>query len=164
MMEEFILDTVKFRNKTFKEYISEYTSVKYILQKLTRTRKLIFCSGSRNAILVWEVITQAKMYRRVLSKGSRGKQIYFLYVNKSGPGSEVGIATGYGLDGPGIETWWAVRFSAPVQTCPGAHPALCTMGTGFFLGVKSGRSVTLTPYSLLVPWSRKSRAIPLLTL
>jgi hypothetical protein len=30
----------------------------------------------------------------------------------SGPGSSVGIATGYGLDDPGIES----RFSAPVQT------------------------------------------------
>jgi len=37
------------------------------------------------------------------------------------------------------------RFSAPVQTGPGAHPASCTMGTGSFLGVKSGRGVTLTP-------------------
>jgi len=43
------------------------------------------------------------------------------------------------------------RFSAPVQTVPGAHPASCTMGTGPFPGVKSGRGVTLTPYLLLVP-------------
>jgi len=56
------------------------------------------------------------------------------------------------------------RFSAPVQTDPGAHPATCTMGTGSFPGVKSGRVVTLTPHPLLVPWSRKSRAIPLLPL
>ena len=38
------------------------------------------------------------------------------------------------------------------------------MGTGSFPGVKSGRGVTLTPHHLLVPWSRKSRAIPLLSL
>jgi len=53
------------------------------------------------------------------------------------------------------------RFSAPVQTGPGAHPASCTMGTGSFPGVKNGRGVTLTPHPLLVPWSRKSRALPL---
>jgi hypothetical protein len=47
------------------------------------------------------------------------------------------------------------RFYAPVQTGPGAHPASCTMGTGCFPGVKSGRGV---------PWSRKGRAIPLLPL
>jgi hypothetical protein len=51
-----------------------------------------------------------------------------------GPGSSVGIATGYGLDGPGIESRWGARFSAPVQTGPGAHPASYTMGTGSFPG------------------------------
>ena len=45
------------------------------------------------------------------------------------------------------------RFSAPVQTGPGPHPASCTMGTGSFPGVKSGRGVPLTPHPLLVPWS-----------
>ena len=81
-----------------------------------------------------------------------------------GPGSVVGIATGYGLDDPGIESRWGVRFPAPVQTGPEAHPVSCTVGTGSFPGVKSGRGVTLTPHPLLVPWSRKSRAIPLLPL
>jgi len=81
-----------------------------------------------------------------------------------GPGSSVGIATGYRLDGPGIKSRWGARFSAPVQTGPGAHPDSCIMGTGSFRGVKSGRGVTLSPYPLLVPWSRKSRAIPLLTI
>ena len=70
-----------------------------------------------------------------------------------GPGSSVGIATGYGLDGPGIESRCGARFSAPVQTGPGAHPASCTMGTRSFPGVKSGRGVTLTPHPLLLPWS-----------
>jgi hypothetical protein len=43
------------------------------------------------------------------------------------------------------------KFSAPVQTGPGVHPASCTMGTGSFLGVKSGRGVTLNSHLLLVP-------------
>jgi hypothetical protein len=38
--------------------------------------------------------------------------------------------------------------------------ASCTMGTGSFLGVKSGRGVTLTAHPLRVPLSRKGRAIP----
>ena len=69
-----------------------------------------------------------------------------------GLGSVVGIATGYGLDGTGIEFRWGARFSAPVQTGPGAHPASYTRVTGSFPGVKIGRGVTLTPNSLLVPW------------
>jgi hypothetical protein len=42
-----------------------------------------------------------------------------------------------------------------------SRPASCTTGTGSFPGVKSGRDVTLTRHSLLVPWSWKSKAIPL---
>ena len=56
------------------------------------------------------------------------------------------------------------RFSAPVQTDPGAQPSSCTMGTGFFPEVNCSRSVKLIPQLLLVPWSRKFRAIPLLSL
>ena len=56
-----------------------------------------------------------------------------------------------------------MRFSAPVQTGLGAHPASCTMGTGSFPG-KYGRGVLLTTHPLLVPWSWKSRATPLPTL
>jgi len=33
------------------------------------------------------------------------------------------------------------KFSASVQTGPGAHPASCTMGTGSLLGFRSGRGV-----------------------
>jgi hypothetical protein len=49
------------------------------------------------------------------------------------------IATRYGLDGPGIESPWGARFSAPVQTGSGAHPASCTTGTGSFPRVKRPR-------------------------
>jgi hypothetical protein len=38
------------------------------------------------------------------------------------------IPTRYGLDGPGFESRWRQKFSAPVQTGPGAHQASCTMG------------------------------------
>jgi len=81
-----------------------------------------------------------------------------------GPGSVVGIATGYGLDAPRIESRCGTRFSALVQTGPEAHPASCTMGTGSFPGVKGGQGVTLTTHTLLVSWSRKSRVINLLPL
>ena len=63
-----------------------------------------------------------------------------------GRGISVGIATDYRLDDPVIESLWGARFSAPLQTGPGAQPASCTK-------VKSGRGVTLTPHPLLVPRS-----------
>jgi len=68
------------------------------------------------------------------------------------------LTTGYGMDGPGIEFRWEARFSTPVQTGPGDHPASCTMGTGSFPGVKSGQGVTLIPYPLLVPLAMKEKS------
>jgi hypothetical protein len=70
------------------------------------------------------------------------------YNRSRGPGSSVGIATGYGLDGPGIESRWGARFFAHVQTGPEAHPASYTMGTGSFPGVKRpGRGADHPPPS-----------------
>ena len=83
---------------------------------------------------------------------------------RSGPGSSVGIATGYRLDSLGIESRWGARFSAPFQTDPRAHPASCRMGTGSLPGGKERSGRDADPSSLLVPWSRKGRAIPLLPL
>jgi hypothetical protein len=75
--------------------------------------------------------------------------LYNINQRNGRPGSSVGIATGYGLDGSGIESrLGGGRFSVPVQTGPGAQPAFCTMGTGSFPGVESGRGLTqtLTPF------------------
>ena len=65
-------------------------------------------------------------------------------VIRPGRGSSVGIATRYGLDGPGIEFWWGAGFSAAVQNNPWAYPGSSTykMGIGSFPGVKCpGRGV-----------------------
>ena len=68
-----------------------------------------------------------------------------------GRNNSVDIATGYGLDRPGMESRWGAKFSAPVHTGPEAHPASCIKGNVSFTGVKSGRGVTLTPHPLPVP-------------
>jgi len=74
-----------------------------------------------------------------------------------GPGSSVGIATDYGLDGPESNPGGDEIFP-PVQNEPGAHLDRS------FPRVKSGRGMLLTLHPLLMSWSRKSRAIPLLPL
>ena len=56
-----------------------------------------------------------------------------------GRDSSVGIATRYGVDGPGIESRWGAKFSAPLHTIPRTHPAFYTLDTGFFSGVKRPR-------------------------
>jgi len=76
--------------------------------------------------------------RDIFSNHKRQKSVISEYLKKkicalhegSGPGSSVGIATGYRLDGPGIETWWGRDFphlsrpalgpnQPPVQWVPG---------------------------------------------
>jgi len=59
-----------------------------------------------------------------------------LSVSSVGRVSSVGIATRYGLDGPGIESWWGARFSTRVQTGPGGYLASYKMDTGSFPGIK----------------------------
>jgi len=84
----------------------------------------------------------------------------FCYRWSCGPGSVVAIPTGRSGDRIPVRA----RLSVPVQTVPEAHPASCTIDTESFLGVKSGWGVKLTRHPLLVPWSRKSKYIPLLPL
>ena len=57
-----------------------------------------------------------------------------------------------------------VRFSVPVQTSPGAHPAYYTMCTGSLSQGWRGRGMAFTTHTHSAPWLRMSRAIPLLPL
>jgi hypothetical protein len=83
------------------------------------------------------------------------RKLYF-----GGRDSSPGIATGYELEGPGIESWCWRDFSHTSRLTLGAHQASCTMGTGSFPGLKRPRRGADHP-PLLVPRSRKSTAIPL---
>jgi hypothetical protein len=55
--------------------------------------------------------------------------MHMIYVGRD---SIVGIASCYGPDGPGIESRWGVKFSAPLLTSPGDHPGSFIMGTRSF--------------------------------
>jgi hypothetical protein len=82
----------------------------------------------------------------------------------SGPRSVVRIATGYGLDGPGIESRWGRDFphlSGPVLG-PTQPPVQWVLGLSRGKRAAGAWSWPLTP--LLVSWSWKSRAILLLPL
>ena len=124
-----------------------------------RFHTLLTATAKCHALLIWTYSIPATLHPQV-QHGTR----HGAHAKVVGPGSVVGIATGYVLDGPGIETRWRRDFPHLSRPALGTHPASCTMGTGSFPGVKSGRGVTLTPHSLLVPWSWKGRAIPLLPL
>jgi len=73
---------------------------------------------------------------------------YLLLFSMGGPGSSVGIATDYGLDGPGIESRWGKIF----RTCldrPWGPPNLLYNGYRVFPGgkMRPGRGVDHSPPS-----------------
>jgi hypothetical protein len=74
---------------------------------------------------------------------------------RCGSGSSVGVATDYGLDGPGSNPA-GDGISAPLDR-PWGPPSLLYNGYRVFpQGVKCGRGVLLTTHLLLVPRSWKS--------
>ena len=77
-----------------------------------------------------------------------------------GPGSSVGVVTGYGLDGPGIESQWGQDFADR----PWSPPIHLYNGYRDFPGGKEWPGHDAAPHQLLVPWSNKGGAIPLLPL
>ena len=73
------------------------------------------------------------------------------------------VATGYGLDRPGSSPGGGEIF----RTCPDrpwGPPSLLYNGYRAFSGGKERPGRDADPSPLLVPWSRKSTAIPLLPL
>jgi len=78
------------------------------------------------------------------------------YSGRCGPGSVVDVATGYGLDGPWIESrWGGGGRDFPHLSRPALGPTQPPVQwvPGLPRGVKSGRGVTLTPDPLPLPWS-----------
>ena len=69
-----------------------------------------------------------------------------------GPGSSVGIATDFGLDGSGFESQWDEFLSALPDRLWGS-PSLLYNAYRFFPGVENGRGVLLYTHPLLVPLS-----------
>ena len=55
-------------------------------------------------------------------------------MNKSGPRSVVGIATGYGLDSPGIESRWRRDFLHLSRPAPGPTQSTVQWGPGLSWG------------------------------
>ena len=77
---------------------------------------------------------------KMLSFISKGKTVSVFikcHAINGGPGSSVGIATGYGRGSPGIESQWRRDFRHLSISGPGTHPASCTIGSRSFPGIKS---------------------------
>jgi hypothetical protein len=81
--------------------------------------------------------------QRMAEKYSSETLVYNIphYIVQSGPGSSVGIATDYGLDGPGIESRWDEIFRACADR-PWSPPSLLYNEYRVFPGgkVRPGRA------------------------
>jgi 8-oxo-dGTP pyrophosphatase MutT (NUDIX family) len=97
---------------------------------------LIFC-----ATFVWDISHSKKNQSRYYHKGT---SVY-------GSGSSVGIATGDGLDGPGIESRWGEIFRTWPDR-PWGPPSLLYNGYWVFPGgkVRPGRGADHSPPSSAV--------------
>ena len=76
--------------------------------------------------------------------------------NYCGPGSSVGIATGYGLDGPRIESRWGGEIFRMFPDRPWGSPSLLDNGYRIFPGGKErpGRDADPSPPSSAVGHER----------
>ena len=70
-----------------------------------------------------------------------------------GPGGSVGIVTGYGLDGPGIESRWGGEIFRTCPDQPWGPLSLLYNGYRVFPGDKEQPGRDADPSPLLVPWS-----------
>jgi hypothetical protein len=125
------------RGNTLRYYPTNYTySLIYCLGKVERALRRLY---------TWK--TESSPPHREYEGTEPGMEHFVMNPQPVvGRDSSVGIATRYGLDGPGIESRWGARFSATVQTVACGHPASYTIGTGSFPGVKR-RGVNNPPQS-----------------
>jgi len=118
-----------------------------------------------NVRFLWfrnKLLPQSTKYK-FLSRGSSFSHNWYNLRSCCGPGSVVGIATGYGLDGRGSNPSGGRGFphlSRPALG-PTQPPVQCVLGLSRGKE-RPGHDPDHSP--LLEPWSRKSRAILLLPL
>jgi len=85
--------------------------------------------------------------------GNSKKQRYYYYYYFCGTGSVVGIATAYGLDGPGIESRWGEIFHTSPDR-PWGPPSILYNGYRVFPGGKVLPRRDADPSPLLVQRSK----------
>jgi hypothetical protein len=114
----------------------------------------------KNACCDLKLFTSIQLGIRWISRRRWKDNIKIDLQDISLPVCVVGIAIGYGLDGAEIEFRWGRDFPHLSRQVLGPSQS----PVPGFPGGREGLRRDADPSSLLVPWSRKSRAIPLLAL
>ena len=118
---------------TFKFYQNFYSEFVNIMN---------FCGALWIQKILFSVYSKVVNHTRTLddtsSRRSSRLRIGALVPCPLGPGSVVGIATGYGLDGPGIESRWGGEIFRTCPDRPWGPPSLLYNGYRVFPGGKEG--------------------------
>jgi hypothetical protein len=125
------------------------------------------CVRACMCVCVTLVVQHSMRMRRITLPSVCSVRLWHIFLHypvKGGTGSSVSIATGYGLDGPGIESRWRRYF--PHLSRPVLGPIQPSVqGVQPFPGGRKRPGRDADPSPLLVPRSKKqNRAIPLLSL
>jgi hypothetical protein len=75
-----------------------------ILRRIQRDNVINIYRSSRKVLVI------LVRFERILNFFDRLSKNIQIYLRECGPGSSVGIATGYGQNGPGIESRWGRDF------------------------------------------------------
>jgi hypothetical protein len=118
-----------------------------------------------DGVLIAPLYRVCYLQLRMEMKPTRQHYTYNLYLNgninmfwkirysNTGPGSSIGIVTGYGLDGPGIESRWGRDF--PHMSRPALGPTQPPVqGVRVFLGGRMRPGHDADPSPLLVSRSK----------
>jgi hypothetical protein len=108
-------------------------SERYLRKSLSNLKSSVNVLKCKDDTAVAEMLCTGLNYWTVGEQECEELTIMDLTSLNWGRDSSVGIATRFGLDGPGIEFRWGRGFPHPSRP---AHPAPYTMGTGSFPGVK----------------------------
>jgi len=104
------------------------------------------CMSEQQTMMYLLVISTSVISRKTLCK---------VRAPECGPGSSVSTVTAYGLDGPGIESWWGRDFPHPSRPDPGPAQPPVQRVPGLSLGKKwPGRDADPSPPSSAIGHER----------
>ena len=88
----------------------EIVSAKYDTCQCSMFKSLVYFERLCSLLQIWQCYSTNIILKNTSRTGFLVSYFDDVILYCRGPGSSVGIATDYGLDGPGIKSWWGEIF------------------------------------------------------